>query len=306
MSVETKDVTKSVETKKTAEVIKTPDGKELVVRVPNLKDMETARKIENSTFKVAFESGSYLRSELNDKLEELGAWGPEKEAKFSSLKQELLDAERRLDAGGFKVSEARDLALEMIRLRGEIRNLISNRTSLDTRTAEGQADNAKFNSLVASCLVYKDNESNAFYADLADYLVHGNDDIAIQAANQLYSIMNGGDSNLENKLPEYRFLRQFKFVDEKLRLVNKDGHLITTDGHLIDENGRYVDKDGNFVDKEGRLVDVDGNYVVEKKPFLDDAGNAVVESMAESVIETAPTLPATVDSVSEVVDDMVG
>lgn len=293
------------------EVIKTPDGKELVVRTPNLKDIQNGQKVYNTTFKNALDSGAFLRTELDDVLKARGLWGPEKEAKFSSLKQELLDAERRLDGGGFKLSEAKDLALEMIRLRGEIRNLISSRTQLDTHTAEGQADNAKFNSLVASCLVYKDNGGQAFYAGLDDYLNHGNDDVAGKAADQLTSLLYGVDSNLENKLPEYKFLRQFKFVDEKLRLINTDGHLVTEDGHLIDENGRYVDKDGNFVDKEGRLVDVDGNYVVEKKPFLDDAGNAVVASMAESVIETASTLSATIDSVSEVangeaVDDVVG
>jgi hypothetical protein len=105
--------------------------------------------------------------------------------------------------------------------------------------------------------------------------------------------MYGLDNNYEKSLPENKFLKKYKFVDDNLRLVNKDGHFVNEDGKLIDENGRFVDENGNFVDRDGNRVDADGEYVVDSKPFLDDEGNPVVLEDADA--KSLSTIPV-VDS----------
>lgn len=274
------------------EVLKLEDGKELIVRSPNLTDYRAAQKVYNSTYKEAVESGAFLRVKLDDFAKKQGIWNEEKQAEYSSIVNEVVELEKRIDAGGIKLSEARGLALEMIKKRYKLRSLISERTELDNKSAEGQAENAKFNSLLSSCLVYKDTGS-PYFSGLDDYLNNAESDEAGWAAGQLTRLLYKLDNNFEAKLPEYKFLKEFGFVDEKLRLINKDGHLIDEDGRLINEEGKYVDKNNNLVDKEGNRVDEEGNFIFDRKPFLDDDGSPIVkveEKKVENVAETAPVV----------------
>ena len=142
----------------------TIDGveKEFLVRSPSLNDQREAQKIYNQAFTDAVKSKSVVRAKLDDLLQDQGLWNEEKQAKFSLLQKDILDGEKRLAKGGFSLNEAKDLAIKMRRLREEIRELISVRTSLDNHSAEGQADNARFNYLVSVCLVYNDTKQPYF------------------------------------------------------------------------------------------------------------------------------------------------
>ena len=83
-------------------------------------------------------------------------------------------------------------------------------------------------------------------------------------------------------------MKQYKFVDDKLRLINKDGKLVDEQGRLIDENGRFINEKGEFVDKDGNLVNSEGDYVVEFTPFLDDDGKPVVLEEKQKEVKDAP------------------
>ena len=65
----------------------------------------------------------------------------------------------------------------MRKLRDDLRELISSRTNLDNNTAEGQADNARFNYLVSCCLVYSDNKKG-YFNSYEDYLNRSSEEIA--------------------------------------------------------------------------------------------------------------------------------
>jgi len=202
-------------------------------------------------------------------------WNDEKQAKFTSLQKELLEGEKKLAKGGFSLNEAKDLAVKMKQLRDEIRDLISVRTSLDNHSAEGQADNARFNYLVSVCVVYNDTKQ-PYFSSLEDYLNRSTDQVAIQGAQNLANMLYGLDNDYETNLPENKFLKKFKFIDNKLRFIDKKGRLIDSEGRLIDESGRFIDESGNFIDKFGNRVDKDGEYVVDQQPFLDDNGNPII------------------------------
>ena len=190
----------------------------------------------------------------------------------------------------------------MKKTRDEIRELISVRTSLDNHSAEGQADNARFNYLVSACVVYKDNNEK-YFKNLEDYINRADDPAALLGAQKLANMIYGLDNNFEKNLPENKFLQKFKFVDDKLRLIDKSGRLVDAEGRLVDSEGRFIDEQGNYVDKFGNRVDKDGEYVVEFKPFLDEDGNPVVleddkkpEPTPESTTETKPVETTTTDS----------
>ena len=158
----------------------TVDGveKEFLVRSPSLNDQREAQKVYNQAFTDAVKSKSVVRAKLDDLLEDQGLWNAEKQAKFTGLQKELLDGEKRLAKGGFSINEARDLAIKMKGIRDEIRDLISVRTSLDNHSAEGQADNARFNYLVSACVVYNDTKE-AYFKNMEDYLNRATDTVAL-------------------------------------------------------------------------------------------------------------------------------
>lgn len=250
---------------------------EFLVRSPSLHDQREATKVYNQAFTEALKSKAIVRAKLDDLLVDQGLWDSTKQTKFTELQSKILEGEKKLAKGGITLSKAKEEALKMRENREELRELISVKTNLDTHTAEGQADNARFNYLVSVCTVYKHN-TQPYFNSYEDYNNRSTDTVAILGAQNLAGMLYGLDNDYEEKLPENKFLKQYKFIDDKLRLINKDGKLIDSDGRLIDESGRFINEKGEFVDKNGNLVDKEGDYIVEFKPFLDDDGNPVVIS----------------------------
>ena len=266
------------------------EKKVFTVKSPSLKEQREGQKVYNTAFTDAIKSNSVVRAKMDDVLEEQGLWNQEKQQKYTALQQQLIDGEKKLAKGGFSLTEAKKLALKMRQIRMEIRDLISVRTSLDNHSAEGQADNARFNYLVSACVVYKENDK-PYFKDLADYMDRQDDPVALEGAQKLANMIYGLDNNFEKNLPENKFLKKYKFVNEDLRFIDKQGRTVDSEGRLVDENGRYIDNEGNFVDKDGNRVDADGEFIVDAQPFLDDEGNPVIledEVKAESKEDEAP------------------
>lgn len=261
---------------------------EFLVRSPSLADQRESQKVYNQAFSDAVKSGCIVRARLDDLLKDQGLWDDQKQIKFNTLQQELLDNEKVLAKGGISLKAAKQTAVQMKDLREDLRELISVRTNLDNHTAEGQADNARFNYLISSCLVYYDNKDKKYFKDYSEYLSRASEPIAIKAAQILANMLYGLDNDYEKKLPENKFLVKYKFVDEKLRLINDKGSLVDLEGRLVDQNGRFINEEGKYVDKTGNLVDENGDYVLEFKPFTDDSGNPILEN-EEVKVKDEPT-----------------
>ncbi len=246
------------------------------IKSPSLADQREAQKVYNQAFSDAVKSGCIVRARLDDLLKDQGLWDDSKQAKLAVLQQELMDHEKTLAKGGISLKQAKKVAIDMKNVRDDIRDLISVRTNLDNHTAEGQADNARFNYLISASLVYSDTKDK-YFKNYEDYLSRAAEPVAVKAAQILANMLYGLDNDYEKKLPENKFLIKYKFVDDKLRLVNEKGQLTDADGRLIDEFGRFVDEQGKYVDKNGNAVDVNGDYITEFKPFIDDNGNPIVD-----------------------------
>jgi hypothetical protein len=264
---------------------------DFTIRSPSLADQREAQKVYNQAFSDAVKSGCIVRARLDDLLREQGLWDETKQIKFNTLQQEILDSEKSLAKGGISLKSAKETAIRMKGLREEMRDLISVRTNLDNHTAEGQADNARFNYLIASSLVYSSNKEK-YFKSYEEYLSKASEPVAIKAAQVLANMLYGLDNDYEKKLPENKFLIKYKFVDDKLRLVNKDGKLVDIEGRLVDENGRFINDSGQFVDKNGNLVDANGDYVLEFQPFTDDNGNPIIEEETKKDV-SPPASPVT-------------
>ena len=248
---------------------------QLYVATPTSADRKESQKVYNTAFSDAIKSGAVVRAKLDDILVEQGLWNDAKQAEFDTIQRKISDCETKLEKGGIPLSEAKNVALEMRKLRAEFRDIISDKTALDSNSAEGLADNERFTYYVYACTFRQDTKSR-YYKSYKDYLDRGDDAVSVAAAGHLANLLYGLDADYEAKLPENKFLKDYKFVDDKLRFINKDGHLTDYEGRLVDEKGRYVDENGNFVDKYGNPLDEEGNLKLEFTPFTDDDGNPVV------------------------------
>lgn len=253
----------------------------LAVRKPRLDELREAQKIQTKAFHDAIESGAVLRVKLDEILKAQGLWDQSKDVEIKTLQKEIIDMEMTLRRGGLKVSVGKDLAFKIIEKRDRIKEIFAVKLMYDGKTAEAIADDAKTDFLLSVCLVYNDT-GKPYFKNLEDYLNNQNDTVAIEGYRNFIMLMNDHDeTDVENNFIEYKFLKRFKMVDDKLRLINKEGQLVDRHGNLIDENGRYIkiDAEGNksFVDINGNPVDEKGEYCVQEEPFLDDDGNVIVE-----------------------------
>lgn len=239
----------------------------LHVRRPTPEDSELARMTYNSTFRKCLESGALLKAKLDSYMRSQNLWDDNKENKVKEILATIYSGEKKLSEGNIKLSEAKQIALEMRQARDAWRDLISERLELESKTADGQAQNQEFNHLVSLCTVYNE-EGNRYYAKLSDYL---NDDseIGTKAAIALSRLLYNSEES-DKDLPENQFLLKYKLVDEKFRLINKEGKLVDATGRLINEEGQWINENGQTVDDKGEVV-----QEVVFKPFLDDDGNPI-------------------------------
>jgi hypothetical protein len=263
---------------KNKEVIKSEDsdGKAVSVAVvkPNSNKIKQAQLAYNKAFRAALESGALLRQKLDNYMREQEIWDDKKEKEYAELLEKINESEKSLAKGGIKLSEAKDVALQMRVDRGEFRDLISERTYLDTNTAEGQADNARFNHLIYLSIL-DEKTGKPFFESVEDYEEKATEPYAAEAASELARMMYDLDPDYDKNLPENQFLSDYGFVNEDMRLVNKEGQFVTVDGQLVNEEGRLIDEEGNMIDKDGNPLDKDFNYVLDKKPFIDDSGKDI-------------------------------
>lgn len=247
----------------------------VTVKSPTRKDKDAAHLVFVSAWRSAVEGKAMLREKLNDYLIEQGLWDDDKQAKYEKMIDEISDKAAILTAGGIPFRKAKEIAFELKKLREELRDLIAVRTSYDQYTAEGVADNTRFDYLVTLCVLDPVTRQPVF-KDLDDYNERGAEPWAIKAASQLASFLYNLDPNYEKNLEENKFLEQFNLIDDKGRLINKDGHLIAVDNkgveRLINEDGEYVAYDEKGVqykvNRNGKKVEK-----TEQLPFTDDDGN---------------------------------
>ena len=245
------------------------DDKEvcLHVRRPTPEEVDKANMTYNSTFRKALAAGALFKSKIESYMREQQLWDDNKAEMVLNITSRLVMGQKKLEKGGIKLSEAKKIALDIKRAREEWRDLIAEKIILENNTAEGQAENAKFNHLVSMCTVYNDT-GKPFYADLSAYL-NDESQVGFKAATALSNLMHDTEES-EKDLPENKFLIKHKMVDSKLRLINKDGKLIDETGRLINENGEWINENGELVDKDNNLLPDNS-----PQPFLDEEGNPV-------------------------------
>ena len=264
------------------------------INTPGAEEIKKSQIVYNKAFKQALDDGALLRQKLTAYMRDQNLWDDTKQKQYDDLLEQIGEMEEALQRGGIRLTTAREMALDLRKKREDFRALIAERNSLDAASAEGQADNARFEELVRLCTINPENNQRYFSSE-SEYNASANQPWVVVAAEKLGNAMYGLDPNYEKHLEENKFLKEFKFVNDELRFINEDGHTVDSEGRLTNEDGRYVayendddykaKKDPYFVNKNGeRVVEGKDGWVkesmVERKPFLDDEDNPI-EVVAE-------------------------
>lgn len=265
------------------------DGTEVYIKDPTRKDREGSESAKAKAWHRALDDGCKTEEQMLRIIAEKGLWDDDRETQIAELQEERESLEKTIKEGGIKLSEAKANAIKIIKIDNIVAELASNRIKYLGETLEAHARRAEYDYLVSCCAVYNSNRGKPYFKNYEDYLnkksTYDVNLIASKASEVLY-----GMPDLDNT-PAKQFLKEFKFVDDQLRLINKDGHLVDEDGRLVDEHGNYIKYVGRGDKKRPVIVDIDGNEIKEqkRKAFLDDDGKPIkkVTSVKSKTIEEA-------------------
>lgn len=245
----------------------TIDGQKVTVYVtkPSNEVISNADMYRAKIWNKCIRDGIITKKELKALMEERGIWDKSKSDKEDDIGKEISTLEKNLYRGKSgkkpKVSEGKELAVQMRDLRRDLRELIAERLALEENTAESLADNGRFDYFVANCTFFKDSDKRV-YNSVEDYSSKSSDEIAFAAASMLGNILYNLDSDFEKNLPENRWLRTFELTDDEGNFVNQEGQTVDAKGNTINDMGHYLDADGNRVDVDGSPLDEEGNYIL--------------------------------------------
>lgn len=257
--------------KETVTTEKTIHGEKVTIVLdvifPSGKVVQEAQRVYAAEWKEAAQDGAMLKDQLEDFLKQNGIWSENQEQEKVALYKEILSLEGQLSKGKMTVTKGRELSIQIIRKRNELRALLEKRSNYDTNTAEALAENARFNYLV-SCCVLKNTDGNRYFKDLDDYMERMGEPECFAAAAKFASMYYGNfDEDPDEKRPELKFLKRFNLINDKGQLLNKERKAVDFDGRPIDEENRYVNERGEHVTVDGEVIE-EGN--VEEAEFVDD------------------------------------
>tara|TARA_R110000868_G_scaffold380675_2_gene646698 strand:+ start:5956 stop:6798 length:843 start_codon:yes stop_codon:yes gene_type:complete len=242
------------------------DGKNIKITVkrPSGSVSSKAGRIAAKVWTECIEDGIMTKKELKSFMEKRGIWTKAKDKEEEDLQQKIADLEKELAFGSGKTariraSEGKGVAIEIREKRLKLRDLITERLSLEGNTAESLSDNARFDYLVACCTY--DESGEKVYKTIEEYDERADDDIAFAAASAMAEMMYSLDGDFEKSLPENKFLNKHHFTNDDGALVNDKGETVDLEGRLINDIGHFLNKDGERVDIDGYLLDENGRYI---------------------------------------------
>lgn len=245
------------------------DNKEYCIKQADSKILSKAQNVYIQKFREACDSGAILKQSLEKHMRDQGLWDDKSQQKYEDLLKESADIEYRIKSKQYKKrSDLMKNALRLKEIREDVSELLSERNTLDSLTAEGQADQERFNFLLIHCVVDYKTQKPVF-SSVDDYLEQAVSDLGRESAKKFAGFMYGLDDNFEDSLLENRLLKRLNALNDENQLVNTEGQRIDIEGNLLDEFGARVDKDGNRIDINNNPI-IDDNIIDELEIEEDD------------------------------------
>ena len=92
-----------------------------MLKPPGAVEYRDSQVEYNKAFRKALDSGALLRQKLSDHMEQQGLWDDEKQKQNDQFVKDINQKEEILKIGGIRLSEAKETAMGLRRLRAEFR-----------------------------------------------------------------------------------------------------------------------------------------------------------------------------------------
>lgn len=228
-----------------------------------------------------------LREELNRFLNASGIWTDADQVTFVTMSIEIRRLEEVLRAGGIKLSEGREIAIQIRQHRRQLMEMYTKRSQYDGVTIEAHAEQHRLHWLMVRCSVKTDG--TPAFVSIQDYLSRQDDDWVTKAAQTMAEMIFGYRKDFQKTLYEEQWLASNRQVDGNGHLVDSHGRLVNEVGQLVDASGTLVNEEGQRIDPMGRVLDETGAVDVRPaKPFIDDLNVPIVEADEATKVTDQP------------------
>jgi len=181
----------------------TVEGQEIAFYVirPTNETIRNADRFRTKIWTECTDDKIPTKKQLSQIMLKNGSWSDQKAQQEIDITRDILKLEKELYGGPSdrrkkpKLSDGRKKAIEIRRLRLQLRDLIAERISLEENSAENLADNARFDYLVAHSTFYQDGRR--VYKDFNDYNNRSADDLAFAAAQIIAEMVYNIDAEFE-------------------------------------------------------------------------------------------------------------
>lgn len=189
---------------------------------PTVETITGGQEVYNKAFRKALDDGALLAVSLSKVLEEQGIWSESKDKRLTILYLLLKKNENKLKNKDQSEADAQKYAMEMRELRRELNDLSEIQTSFSGKTAEGQADEVRYNYYIVQCVI--DKETNKpYYQNIQDFIQRSGSDFAQTGSRIFGCMLHDVDPDYEEKLPEEMFFK--RFGEPKLDLTEEDAEI---------------------------------------------------------------------------------
>ncbi|MFA5670098.1 MAG: hypothetical protein WC967_12730 [Balneolaceae bacterium] len=233
---------------------------EISLRKPTRDERNEANKIRNFAMSRMIQEAAktktplLVRAQVNQRLRELGIWTDEDDKAVDDLSERVRNGLEKLNKGGIKFSEGRNIALDVADARQEIFDLMSKRLVLEGMTAESLADSEQYDYLISVCAIYSESGERVFN-DLDDFKARSETDLGKAVIENFFESLYGLGEDYETSMPETKWLKENGFLNDEFRLIDR-------------KTGKLVAKDGSPIDDVEEVTPI--SKIIPSEPFIED------------------------------------
>ena len=190
-----------------AEFKSTIDGKEVDLKLL-VENVDIERRCDTE-YHIAYtqlmQRGILPKATLEKQMDELGIWTAKEEGQLTALQSQLVDLHIRLEKSNTH-EEGLTVAKEMGELRADCLKLIEAKAAVLSNSCESLADSIRRDAYIAFGTVYAETSKRVF-RDYNDFMVRANEQVVMDARQQLLSIASESFQHSLTSLPEVGYVR---------------------------------------------------------------------------------------------------
>ena len=178
------------------------------VITPTQETVVNGQEVYNKAFRDALDSGTLLTARFAKVLEEQGLWSESKDKRITTLFLLIKKYENKLADKKQSEEEAQAHAIKVREFRKELNELSEVQSSFSNQTAEGQADDERYNYYCTQCILDK-TTNKPYYTDTKDFIKRSGSDFGNEGVQLFGYMLHNVDVNYQEKLPEEIFFKRF-------------------------------------------------------------------------------------------------